>query len=238
MSDFTPTTDAMKRFLFLLAACLAIAPLLAQRQSLKNIPYIDQRRLHYGFLLGLDMSDVTFSHSGANAWAAECPSVNPSFCVGLMGDVALTENLNVRCSPMLHFMSRDVKFRNATTAETRTQTLKSNYISLPVSLKVATHRLNNYRPYMLLGAQLDFDLAQEKEQPIVFKRADVGLHVALGCDGYLPFFKFCPELRFNIGLLDMIDHERKGLKDETLLPYTEAIGRAHNKSISLLFFFE
>ena len=94
-----------KKIVFLLLALLSCLPLLAQRQSLKNIPYIDQRRLHYGFLLGLDMSDVTFSHSGANAWAAECPSVNPSFCVGLMGDVALTENLNVRCTPMLHFMS-------------------------------------------------------------------------------------------------------------------------------------
>ena len=230
--------NVYKKILILLMTFAVGLPLLAQRQALKNIPYIDQRRLHYGFLLGIDMADVTFEHSGANNWAAECPGVNPAFCVGLMGDVALTENLNVRCSPMLHFMSRDVKFRNAVTGDTRTQTLKSNYLSVPFSLKVATHRLNNYRPYMLLGAQVDFDLVHEKEQPFVFQRADIALHVAMGCDGYLPFFKFCPELRFNLGLLDMIDHKRKGLKDETLLPYTEAIGHAHNKSVSLLFFFE
>ena len=221
-----------------MALLLCFSPILAQRQALKNIPYIDQRRVHYGFLLGLDVADVTFQHSGANDWVAECTSMNPAFCVGLMGDVALTENLNVRCTPTLHFLSRDVKFRNTTSAEKRTQTLKSNYLSVPFSLKVATHRLNNYRPYMLLGAQMDFDLSQEKEQPIVFQRMDLGLHVALGCDNYLPYFKFCPEVRFNIGLLDMIDHKRKGLKDETLRPYTEAISHAHNKSISLLFFFE
>lgn len=91
---------------------------------------------------------------------------------------------------------------------------------------------------MLLGAQIDYDLAHEKEQPILFKHIDLRLHVALGCDGYLPFFKFCPELRFNMGLPDMLDHKRKGLKDATLMPYTDAIGEARNKSISLLFFFE
>jgi len=224
--------------LSLLLLLTGILSLPAQRQGLKNMPYIDQRRLHYGFLLGIDMADITFEHSGANDWTAECPAINPAFCVGLMGDLALTEQVNLRCTPMLHFLSRDVRFRCRNCGETRTQTLKSNYVSIPVSLKVATRRLNNYRPYFLLGSQIDFDLAHELEQPIVFRRMDVGLHVALGLDSYLPYFKFCPELRFNIGLLDMLDHERKGLKDETLLPFTQALSRARNKSISLLFFFE
>lgn len=227
------------RNLILLFSMLCYAfPLMAQRQGLKNIPYIDQRRLHYGFTLGIDMCDATFIHSGTGNIFAECPTLNPAFCVGLMGDVALTEHLNLRCTPMLHFQSREVKFQNFDTQQTRTQTLKTNYLSVPVSLKVATHRLNNYRPYMLMGVQADYDLTHEKEQPIVFKHLDLGLHIALGCDSYLPFFKFCPELRFNLGLLDMIEHNRSNLKDATLLPFTEAISSARNKSISLLFFFE
>ena len=227
-----------KKIVFLLLALVSCLPLLAQRQTLKNLPYIDQRRLHYGFLLGIDLSDITFVHSGANGWCAECPTTNPAFCVGLMGDVALTENLNLRLTPTLHFMSRDIHFRNDSTGMTRTQTLKSNYLSLPVSLKVATHRLNNYRPYMLLGGQLDFDVARQEEHPIVFQHIDVGLHVAMDCDCYLPYFKFCPEVRFNLGLLDMVEHQRKKMKDATLMPYTKAIKQARNKSISLIFFFE
>ena len=228
----------IRKFLIVLITLATCLPLMAQRQGVKNIPYIDQRRVHYGFLLGINMSDVTFEHTGANAWGAECAALNPAFCVGLMGDVALTEHINVRCSPTLHFMSRDVTFRNFETGENRTQILKTNYLELPVSLKVATHRVNNYRPYMLMGAQVDYDLAHEKEQPIVFGRMDFGVHVALGCDLYLPYFKFCPELRFNMGLLDMLDHKRKDLKDDTLRPYTDALSRARNKSISLVFFFE
>lgn len=227
------------RTLFLTALLvLSSLPLLAQRQGLKNIPYIDQRRLHYGFTLGIDMCDATFMHTGQGNLFAECPTLNPAFCVGLMGDVALTEHINLRCTPMLHFQSREVKFHNFDTQQTRTQTLKTNYLSVPVSLKVATHRLTNYRPYMLMGVQADYDMTHEKEQPIVFKHLDLGLHVAIGCDNYLPFFKFCPELRFNLGLLDMLEHDRSNVKDVTLLPYTDALSKVRNKSISLLFFFE
>ena len=232
------TRSIMRQFLSILLLLLSTAPVLAQRQALKNLPYIDQRRLHYGFQLGINMGDITFEHSGENGWCAECPSVNPAFCVGLMGDVALTENLNIRSNPMLTFMSRDIHFRNDTTGMERTQTLKSNYLTLPLSLKVATHRVNNYRPYMLLGGQLDIDMAHEKESPIVFRHVDVGLHVALGCDCYLPYFKFCPEIRFSIGLLNMLDRERKGLKDTSLMPYTKALSHARNKSLSFIFFFE
>lgn len=219
-------------------AILTSLPLLAQRQGVKNIPYIDQRRLHYGFMLGINCSDIIFEPAADAEWGAECPSVNPAFCVGLMGDLAFTEHLSVRSTPALYFQSREVGFYNAATHETRKQTLKTNYLSLPVSLKVATHRINNYRPYLLFGGQIDYDLAHEKEQPIVFNHTDFGLHIAIGCDAYLPFFKFCPELRFNIGWLDMLDHKREGLKDKSLMPFTESIDRAKNKSISLIFNFE
>ncbi len=226
-----------KILLSLLTLCLAL-PLFAQRQGVKNIPYIDQRRMHWGFLLGVNSGDLRVVHSGKNDWFAESPTVNPAFVVGLLGDMALTEHLNLRCTPSLYFQSREVKFHNALTDATRSQTLKTNYLSIPLSLKVATHRVNNYRPYMLFGASIDYDLAHEKEEPIVFKHVDVGIHAALGCDFYLPYFKFCPELRFNLGLLDMIDHKRKGLKDQTLMPYTDAISSAKNKGVSLIFFFE
>lgn len=229
----------MKRILFtFFLAFSAYLSLYAQRQEVKNIPYIDQRRVHYGFLLGVDLSDVIFEHSGNNAWGAECPSINPAFCVGLIGDVALTEHITLRCTPSLYFMSRNVKFYNMENREKRTQMLKTNYLSLPISLKVATHRINNYRPYILCGTYFSYDLAHEKEQPIVFNHFDAGIHIGLGCDTYLPFFKFCPEFRFNLGLLDMLDHKREGLKDATNLPYTEALSSACNKSISLIFHFE
>ena len=227
----------MKRFILSIFLVFSLLPALAQKQVLKNLPYIDQRRFHYGFILGVGMANVSFEHTG-KGWYAECPDFNPGFSVGLVGDMALTENLNLRCTPLLHFVSRKVAFVNITGDMTVEQDLKSCNIELPLSLKIATRRLNNYRPYAIAGASVQCDLSKAKETPIVFKRFDYGLHIGIGCDSYLPFFKFCPELRFNLGLADMLDHKRKGLKDETLMQYTDAIAKARTKSISLIFYFE
>jgi len=105
-------------------------------------------------------------------------------------------------------------------------------------MKVATRRLVNYRPYIAFGVSAWYDWTHEEETPVVFGRFDASFHVAMGCDFYLPFFKFCPELRFNFGLLDMIDHDRKGLKDPAMMQYTDAIRSARNNSVSLVFYFE
>ena len=227
----------MKRVFSILIIIFTLLPTFAQKQVIKNTPYIDLRRFHYGFALGVSMTDVSFSHTGKDIFA-ECPDINPAFCVGLVGDLALTELVSVRCQPMLSFVSRDISFHNFSNNEIVKQDLKSCYLEIPLSIKVATKRLNNYRPYILAGGSIQYDLSKEKETPIVFNHLDYGIHIALGCDTYLPFFKFCPELRFNLGLADMIDHKRPGLKDETLMQYTDAISRANNKSISLIFYFE
>lgn len=216
----------------------------AQRQTIKNLPYYDQRLLHWGFCLGVNTPDITFTHTGSTegeGWWAACPDVNPAFFVGLMGDAAITEHLNVRVTPLLYFQERLVAFERTLPTQERertTQALKTTYLELPVSLKVSTRRINNYRPYIVAGLQADLDMGHEKETPIVFNRFDLGLHIGMGCDIYLPFFKLAPELRFNLGLLDMIDHQRKGLKDESLRPYTDAILSARNTGMSLIFWFE
>lgn len=226
----------MKKFIALLLMIIGALPVSAQKQAMKNIPYIDQRRFHYGFTLGVDMANVIFEHTGKD-WYAECTDLNPAFSVGLIGDMALTENLSLRCSPTLHFVSRSVTFTNMNDGIVK-QDLKSCNLEIPLSVKAAAKRLNNYRPYVIAGASVQYDLSKDRETPIVFEHFDYGIHIGMGCDTYLPFFKFCPELRFNLGLADMIDHKRKGLKDTSLMQYTDAISKARNKSISLILYFE
>lgn len=246
------------RLLILTLLLMPSTALIAQRQTIKNLPYYDQRLLHWGFSLGVNAPDITFTHSGNEAgegWWATCPNVNPAFFVGLMGDVAITEHLNFRVTPMLYFQERGITFERTVhdgglivndgeqavangERQRTTQQLKTTYLEIPASLKISTRRINNYRPYLVAGLQADIDMTREKETPIVFRRFDLGLHFGMGCDIYLPFFKLAPELRFNLGLMDMIDHKRTGLQDQSMMPYTEAILSARNTGMSLIFWFE
>lgn len=239
--------NALYRHLRILTLTLLLLPALtlsAQRQKIRNLPYYDQRLLHWGFCLGANTPDITFTHNGSEAgegWWATCPDVNAAFFVGLMGDVAITEHLNVRCTPMLYFQERTVAFERTLPTFEREHTaqhLKTTYLEIPVSLKISTRRINNYRPYLVAGVQADIDMAHEKETPIVFNRYDLGVHFGMGCDFYLPFFKLAPEFRINLGLLDMLDHKRSGLQDQTMMPYTNALLSARNTGMSLIFWFE
>jgi hypothetical protein len=82
------------RILLLLALIGAPAmTAVAQRQKIKNLPYYDQRLLHWGLSFGFSMPTISFAHTGSEAaegWWTTCPKVNPSFQVGLMGDLAIT----------------------------------------------------------------------------------------------------------------------------------------------------
>lgn len=230
--------NSLRVFLLAVVALASAVPLSAQkRPRVQNLPYVDQRRLHYGFLFGINFSDITFVHSG-DTWFASVPGVSPCFEVGLIGDMALSPHVSLRSTPSLYFMQRDITFRHALTGQETVQGLKSTYMEIPVTVKVATRRLVNYRPYIAAGLSAWYDWTHEEETPIVFRRFDASFHVALGCDFYLPFFKLCPELRFNFGLLDMIDHDRNGLRDPAMMQYTDALRAARNRSVSLVLYFE
>ena len=60
----------------------------------------------------------------------------------------------------------------------------------------------------------------------------------MGCDIYLKFFKLIPELKFNFGLLDIIEKTRNDLTDKSLMKFTQSIDRGVSRSISLTFYFE
>lgn len=228
----------------ILLALSGFGSLMAQqkRQPVRNLPYYDQRRLHWGFCLGMDMSDVTFAsadvNEGVKKWNAACTEVNPAFLVGLVGDMAITEHLNLRVTPMMRFQQRKVVFRHE--EEETSQKLKTTYFEVPLSLKIATRRINNYRPYLVTGVQAAMDMSHESKTPIVFTRLDFGVHIGIGCDFYLHYFKLAPELRFNLGLIDLLDHKRNDLKDEPIemMHYTESLASARNISMSLIFWFE
>ena len=232
-----------KRYiLIILFGILSSLPMLAQSEKVQNLPYIDQRRLHFGFMLGVHTQDLSFEHSGANTsdghWYAEIPSFSPGFAVGLVADYAFLENLNLRFTPSMYFGSKYVKMKNSDTNERMSQDIKSNYVTFPLSIKYSARRAANYRPYMMAGVSGMYDLSKRKESALQIKRFDMALEFGFGCDFYLPYFKLIPELKFCIGLTDVLEHNRSDLQDKTMLKYTEALSSARSRMVVLSFYFE
>ena len=87
---------------------------------------------------------------------------NFGFSVGVLGEWRFTRNLAFRVTPTLHFGSKHLTFRNMATKQELTQDMKTTYIAVPALVKVAGPRYNNFRPYVVGGLDVMYDLTSSK----------------------------------------------------------------------------
>lgn len=227
----------------LLLLFLAVPAADAQKRKVMNRPYVDQRQLHYGFFAGVHLQDIELVNNGfvdesGNNWYADAPNYEPGFSVGVLAEYRINNNLALRVIPSMHFGSKDVKFINHLNDATEIQNLKSTYISLPVDLKVAGERFNNYRPYAVVGVNPMYDLTVKKQKNLLLNRFDCYIEAGFGCDFYGPYFKFIPEIKFAYGLSNIISKNRNDLTNPDQLIFTNCIDKGKSKMIIITFYFE
>ena len=225
-------------FFSILSVCV-----FAQARRIQNRPYIDQRRIHYGFMIGLHTQDFKFVNNGyitedGQSWFADVPEYSPGFTVGVLAELYLNQYLSVRVIPTLDFGDKNIVFREQESGEKYRQNMKSCYISVPIDLKYSAQRFNNYRPYIMAGLSPSIDLGKKKRKALLTKSFDCYAEVGLGCDFYLPFFKLIPELKFCFGLANLLEKNRNDLTDQSLTKFTQSIDRVSSRMIVLSFYFE
>ena len=232
-----------RKILYILLLLLLPLGSVAQERKVQNKPYIDYRRLHYGFFGGVHMQDMEFTNNGfvtenGESWFADIAQYNPGFSVGVLADLRLSNHFSLRTIPTMHFGQNNIVFREQNSGEVSRQTVKTTYISLPLHVKFAAERFNNYRPYITAGVSPMLNLTVKKQKQLLLKKFDFMVEVGMGCDFYLPFFKLIPELKFAFSLLDVLEKDRKDLLDENYLKFTQSVDKVVSKMIILSFYFE
>lgn len=232
-----------KRYIILILFVAVLQSVIAQKQVLQNQPYADQKIFHFGFMVGMHTQDLMLTQSGhvndnGEVWFTEIPHYSPGFSVGLITDLYLNYYMNLRAIPTLHLGSKDFVFKEQTSGEEFMTGTRNNYITLPLQVKFTTGRVNNYRPYLILGGYGSVELAPRKNRPVLLKSFDYGIEVGVGCDFYLPLFKFSPELKFCFGLADLNETNREDLVDAELMKFPLAISKAMQRMIVISFNFE
>lgn len=247
-------------FCVLLAALLCASTAWpAPREKLYNRPYADQKRIHLGFSVGAHFQDLSFTHNGyvtpdGQRWVAEVPAFSPGFCVNVLGDLRLHRYVNLRLTPGMYFGSKTVTMIDYNADQSApggdpdsegyipvnaTQEIKSAYVVVPLDIKISGDRLGNTRPYVTAGAMASFDVSKKRSDYLMFNKADVYLTVGLGCDFYLPFFKFIPEIKFCFGLTDILRHDRPDLDlDPNTFKITQSLSKVKSNMVVINFYFE
>ncbi len=224
---------------------------------MQNKPYTDLRPLHLGILVGMNLQDIELENVGPQTILLEDGTTktetivcdddkwNAGFSVGVLADLRISQHLNLRFTPSMHFGAKHLTFYNMTelTPEGRltemTQDMKTTYMSFPVDLKFSAERWNNYRPYIIAGVNQLVNLTSKNQDFLQLKRTDTMIEIGLGCDLYLPFFKLIPELKFCYSLTNAIDSRHADeLQDTNKRMYANAVSRGQTKMIVLTFYFE
>ena len=190
---------------------------------------------------------MNFSIKHSNNFLAENDSIDQIECVKQMGfnisivsSLRLGEYFDLRFLPGLSFGQRDLNYSYWSAGNnrfvTKTMKIESTFINFPLIVKYKAKRIDNYRPYVIGGSSFALDLASQKsikeeEKPkIRLKPFDVYYEFGFGIDYYLTYFKFSTEIKFTVGMFDILR------RDET--KYTTAIDKMTSNILYISFHFE
>lgn len=237
-----------KIFSVFVCLLLSLLTLSAQKFNAGEVPNLvnsDNKSYHFGFILGLNALDFNPYQSGAVAedgkiWYGDDINFNMGFSIGIISDLRLTENIDLRFCPVLYFGERTLRFvsSDGVQREGGDVSVKSNLISFPVLVKLRGQRARNVRPYLIGGFAGTVAVGRDKEAPIMIMPTDYGIEAGFGFDIYLPYFKLCPEFKAFFGLSDVLNRDRPEIANASDLKYTGAFSKLGSRIFAISFNFE
>ena len=172
--------------------------------QIENLQNFDQKKIHFGYFVGFNQYNYKLDYKN-NPDKRTLIKQKAGLNVGLIADLKLNENLNLRFEPGLYTNKSDVIFYDRAKFSQNSDTIrsiKSTYVHLPILLKYSAKRYNNLRPYILGGLSTSFNLSSNQNNPednsngtFRLKTNTFYYELGLGIDFYLQYFKFSPSIR-------------------------------------------
>ena len=176
----------------------------AKKVRIENLQNFDKQKLHFGYYLGINQYNFKIDYKQNPEYSTQMIE-QLGLNIGLVGDLRISEYLNLRFEPGLHTNKGSIKFNERSNFSKESDTLrsvKSTYVHLPILLKFSSKRIDNFRPYLLGGISSSFNLSSNQNSPEdnkndVFRLKTFNFYYELGfgIDFYFQYFKFSPSIR-------------------------------------------
>jgi hypothetical protein len=235
---------------------------MAQKVLLKNLTTFDDKRLHFGFTLGINTTDFGITHynvmgdnpkfvpetvggvqiTESSKVRADVVSVTPGFTVGIVTNLRLSESFDLRFLPGMSFGERKLTFNipiqdvNDPGNTGNSYSIKSTFLDFPLLIKYKARRMNNQRPYIIGGVSSKIDISKTGNEDLVrLKSRNPSIEAGMGWDIYMQFFRLSTELKFCFGLRNILDVGPKAPMPQV---YTNAFSSLTSNMFILSFHFE
>ena len=182
-----------------------------------NMGEHDNKPYYFGITFGLNFSvyqiNYTQSFVNTDTFKRIQPHWQPGFNLGLIGNLKLTNFIDLRFVPSLAFAEKNIIYEYGNPDSTLNKNIEAIYMHLPLQLKFKSDRIKNFRFYGLLGGKFDYDLAanarsHRTDEFLKVSPVDFGFEIGVGFEFYNPNFIFSPEIKLSQGLTNQLyqDH--------------------------------
>lgn len=223
-------------------------------------PSHDDAWLHFGFSLGVNTMDFNIKQTQMaidSGIYTEVTTLRPGFHVHALSNLRLARNFDLRFTPGIAFGGvRELNYvTTSPSIDSRDNPVKieSNFLEFPLLVKYKSKRFSNFRPYLISGANMRWDLAATKKtwgrsrkenNLVLLKPFDLYYEIGTGFDFYLEFnLKVAIELKYSVGITNVLrtSIHKKG---ETIVPdprdaiYTNVIDKLYSRMFMVTLHFE
>ncbi len=162
----------------------------------------------------------------------------PGFAIGFITRYSLNDHLEIRSTPSLVFGDRSITYTYADPTENVTKQMQPTIVDFPLSFKLKSDRVGNFRAYILGGVKYSEQIGKGQAddanddplQKLVKTSTGYGSYEAgLGFDFYFEFFKLSPEIKISNSFGNVLVPEQQ--------PFSAPISKLslHTIMFSLLF---
>jgi len=173
--------------------------------GLVNNENFDNKRWSWGYFLGFNTYDLDFD---LKEFQPDAPFSDKGynvertigFNVGLIGNLKLNNNLDLRLEPGVSFNRRNFQLLKADQKTIRE--INATYVHVPLLLKFSADRMHNFKPFVVGGLSSSLNLSSNEKNPddnsvsqFRMKTLTYYYEVGIGIDLYFYYFKLSPSLR-------------------------------------------
>lgn len=207
----------------------------------QNNPNYDDRKLSYGFLIGLHSTAYQIKYADRfvtqpfdSVYSVE-PGWSPGFSLGFIVNYRITDLLDFRVTPKVAFYEHTLRYRYTDETPTEEKLVETTMVELPLLLKYKSERRGNIRMYMVGGIKPGLEASGKKDMEnasstLGITGTNLSLEAGFGFDLYYPLFKFSPELRFSRGIVNVLEN--------TTNRYGQPLERVNTNTVTLYLLFQ
>ncbi|MGY6648856.1 type IX secretion/gliding motility protein PorT/SprT [Wenyingzhuangia sp. IMCC45574] len=169
----------------------------SQREKISRLQHFDRSKVRYGFYLGINHSGYRTSQNSKSTITG-----GSGFQLGVLADLNLNNNISIIAEPGVMSTRATLEFSDGESLN-----LNNTYFRVPISLKLTTDRINNFRTFATGGLAFNYNFSADEnlnidKEDYAFSLAKntITAEISVGFNFYFPFFKFSPSIRGIYGI--------------------------------------